>query len=406
MPVDPDDDLSDLTDDTGEEAAGGGPPPPRTPGPPVGWLELFFDLEFVASVIVFSNTLSRELSWENAAWVAGSFTLIWWTWLATTMLFNRHRADDGAQRALVLLLMFFVTLITAVVGNGAQEHRPAVAGLFGLILICLAGLYIHTERTRPDLQIFARHRRDPMLVAAALFVSSVPFTGWPALALRVAGFVALLYPAVRFSFRDVPGEPPIDHHHLVERVGLFTIIVLGEAFVKVALTAADGSLDNLDFEVLAMQFITAFSVWSLYFDDVPHAGLPLGTARPRVWIISHLPLHLAIVATAVGAGKLLSLQVGDEIPTKYAVVTTVPLALIFVSLALVASVSPRRPRLPLQAVRLGAAVALLVVGVLARVVEEIDVEDVAGLLGLVAAGAALLAARLRRNTTVPTDAPA
>jgi len=57
-----------------------------------------------------------------------------------------------------------------------------------------------------------------------------------------------------------PGEVGIDESHLVERLGLLTIIVCGESFVKVSLLAADGSLEESStLLVLSALFILVFS---------------------------------------------------------------------------------------------------------------------------------------------------
>ena len=47
---------------------------------PVGFLELFYDLVFVASTMVLSNEFTRDPSWQSAGLCALMFVLLWLLW--------------------------------------------------------------------------------------------------------------------------------------------------------------------------------------------------------------------------------------------------------------------------------------------------------------------------------------
>jgi low temperature requirement protein LtrA len=97
-----------------------------------------------------------------------------------------------------------------------------------------------------------------------------------------------------------PGLGPTDS--LVERFGLFTIIVLGEVVIGVVdgLSAAERDAKTIVTGMLALSM--GFGFWWIYFDLV-------GGRLPRAdrgalanWVMSHLPIALAI--TAAGAGMV------------------------------------------------------------------------------------------------------
>ena len=82
---------------------------------------------------------------------------------------------------------------------------------------------------------------------------------------------------------------------MVERFGLFTIIVLGEVVIGVVdgLTAADSDALTIATGLLAL--VIGFGFWWIYFDVV-------GRRMPRAegaagWIVGHLPITLAIAAS-------------------------------------------------------------------------------------------------------------
>src|SRR5206468_4958677 len=87
-------------------------------------------------------------------------------------------------------------------------------------------------------------------------------------------------------------SPAIDEHHLMERLGAFTIIVCGESFVKVAIAVSGNSVDGVDVVALAFQFVLTFALWASYFEDIPHAGLDQRRAGP--WLACHLVAQLGI----------------------------------------------------------------------------------------------------------------
>ena len=78
------------------------------PGP-VGWLELFYDLVFVAAVVTFSDAISFEPNVGRIGAVDAAFAAMFLVWVATTLHANRYRDDGAVQRALVLVQMVLLT---------------------------------------------------------------------------------------------------------------------------------------------------------------------------------------------------------------------------------------------------------------------------------------------------------
>ena len=98
---------------------------------------------------------------------------------------------------------------------------------------------------------------------------------------------------------------------LVERFGLFTIIVLGEVLVGVVggLTDAERDVETLATGLIAL--VIGFGLWWTYFDIV--ARRPPrddGSAFP-LWIVVHLPLTMSIAAAGAAMVSLVQ-HAGDE----------------------------------------------------------------------------------------------
>jgi len=366
----------------------------------VGWLELFYDLVFVAGIVTFSDAVSAEPELDVIAVVLGAFTAVWWIWLTTTLVANRFRDDDTVHRALILVQMVLLTLIALVVGDGVDEHEGMVALLYALLCIDVAVMHAREVDRAGALGALARARRNEYAVAALPFLAATFVDGPARYVLWGIGLATITVPAVAYRFGRVRDEAPVHEAHLVERLGLLTIIVCGESFVKVSLLASDGSLDQLDFIVLGALFVLVFSMWWSYFDDVPDAGLPRGVSRLGGWYAGHLFLQVCLVGVAVGYAKLLRLDLGDNVDFDKTALAVGPLIGVYLSLALIGACTRRVPVGPMLALRLGSAAALVPVAIVIWQVDWIKVDATAVLLAVFAMIHGALSAWLRKRTRV------
>jgi low temperature requirement protein LtrA len=367
------------------------------------WLDLFYDLVFVAAILILSSRFSHPPNDGEAVWFAGAFVSVWWIWLAMTMHANRFPVDDLAYRMLTLLQMFLVALVAIAASDGLHTHPEFVSVAYALLTLTVAITYERSARRPGEKAAFARSRTIEYSIAAAVFVVS----GFLPDALRVAAWAIGLAITIAPAIAHCTTAPPLAEKHLIARLGALTIIMCGEAFVKVALAADNSSFDDIDVVTAALEFILVFTVWANYFDDVPVAGAS-EEARPRsLWLFAHLVLHLGIIGVAVGVARFVTFHPGQDIPTDDVAGVAVPMAGIYVAMILIASVSRRRPIGPLVRLRIGGIVAVTAIVVLAEVAPWFDTYwsvSAFAVVGIVEA--ALEAVARRRTEIVPATAPA
>ena len=114
--------------------------------------------------------------------------------------------------------------------------------------------------------------------------------------------------------------------------------------MKVSLLAADGSLDGIDLIVLVTMFVFVFGVWWAYFDDVPAAGIrPCTAAHRRLAVRPPGPVQLALVASAVGYGKVLGFELGTTLTDDTSLLLTTPLVGVLARARADRRVQPARP---------------------------------------------------------------
>ena len=244
----------------------------------------------------WSRSATRSASSPNLGRIGAvdaAFAATWLIWLATTLHANRFRDDGAVQRALVLVQMLLLTVNAVAVGDGFDAHPAAHLG------------DVRVARDRRGSHVRARGARTRRRPSTGCVASQPVLRGrapdprrrvHPEAArvvLWVVGVALLTWPTLGFRFGRYGSVPPFDEQHFVERLGLLTIIVCGESFVKVSLLAADGSLDGIDLAVLVTMFVFVFGVWWGYFDDVPKAGLRPAT-DPRHRLAARAPAAAAL----------------------------------------------------------------------------------------------------------------
>jgi low temperature requirement protein LtrA len=270
----------------------------------VTWLELFFDLVFVAAVAQVGTHLRDDYSVAGLLRFSLLFVLIWWAWLGHTSFSTRFDTDDLVQRVLTWLQMFLVAVM-AINATGALDSRDSAgfAAAYSVMRLVLVGQYLRARGIRRARALTSRYAAS-CGVAAALWLTSaiVPpparFWLWAvALAIDVATPLVTTRHVV-----DVPH----DAAHLPERYGLFSIILMGESMVAV-MTGMEHqeywSVRAAASAILGMGLIVA--IWWCYFDGVGAVGVQIihskrDAIKFHVWSYAHLPLYLGIAVTGVG----------------------------------------------------------------------------------------------------------
>ena len=360
--------------------------------PPVGFLELFFDLVFVASTMILSNEFSQDPSWVLAGQCSLMFALLWLLWFHMTVLMNVERQDDLGQRGIVFALMFVIFVTTLVF-----VRRDSSTDLVGLGYIVA---FAHQRATKLDDPIgaWARSRRNRLLAAGVVMSIGVLTPDGPDAFLYGLAFLLLVVPTSLSSQAGRP-VPAIDSHHLSERAALLTLIVLGESLVKAALVISSGSIVFFDGVTLVVMFVILFGLYSTYFDDVPEAGIQPGALAGELWLLAHLILQLSIVALAVGISKFL--QVGDAgISSKAVVILMVAYIGIFSGLAFINVYDRRTPSFSTVGVHVGTAALAGVAGWLTLGINWIVPSVYLLFLAGLTVANALLSWQVRLRTTV------
>jgi low temperature requirement protein LtrA len=148
-----------------------------------------------------------------------------------------------------------------------------------------------------------------LLIVASAFLPDAPrlvvWTGF-----CIAWLVAIALVGRLTVTRE--GLPPTDS--LVERFGLFTIIVLGEVIFGVVDGLSTPDRDGVVIATGTIALVIGFGFWWIYFDLVGRR-LPRNDGGPLVtWMLSHLPITLSIAAAGAAMVSLIGHADDDRTP--------------------------------------------------------------------------------------------
>ena len=212
--------------------------------------------------------------------------------------------------------------------------------------------------------------------------------------------VLLVVPVLVDRFDQGVDRPASNLEHLAERLAALTTIVLGESFIRVALTGSGRHLYEINFIIVCLEFVIVCSLWIAYFDDVGVAGMPQGRRRQRWWLVGHLPLHIGIIGTAIGLGAFATLRQSNDLTDVDIRLLTAPLVLAFVSLCAIGLCSSRVPKMPLLVERLVTAAIIVVVAYVTWYSPQVTIQEGVALFGVVAIAYVMISHELLRRSEV------
>jgi low temperature requirement protein LtrA len=338
-------------------------------------LELLFDLTFVVAVSQVSAQLAHGISagdaWSDLAGYAMVFFAIWWAWMNFTWFASAYDTDDVPYRLFTLIQMAGVLVLAAGVPAAfSSQNFFAVTIGYLIMRIGLVAQWLRAAIENPA------GRTTALRYAIGVSLVQVGWVSRLALPPSLGGWSFIILAAADLSvplWAERTGMSSWHPHHIAERYGLFTIIVLGESVAASTIGVQRGlsthGVSAALVTIAAAGLVLLFGLWWLYFLKPFGAGLAAHRGRSFPWGYGHYFVFASLAA--VGAG--LEVAVGDAsshsaisrpgVAFAIAIPVAVYLALLYVLSSMVA-VGPRPSPVPSAiAVVLVLAIPLAVPGV-------------------------------------------
>jgi low temperature requirement protein LtrA len=346
--------------------------PTDEPHRTVSSLELLFDLTFVVAIASITEELAHSIAGghtlQGIVPFLQVFFAIWWAWMNFTWFASAYDTDDVPYRLLTAMQMVGVLVLAAGVPAAVNDNDYLAVTLGYLIMrIALVAQWLRAAIEHPA------GRGTALRYATGIVVLEV---GWLLrLILAESGllpeasllpiYVSLVLLELAVPVWAERLQPTTWHpHHIVERYGLFTIILLGES----VLAASSGVKGALEAEGVSASFVTIavagltllFALWWLYFLEPAGAGLARRRDRFTLWGYGHYGIFAALAALGAGL-KVAVEQSGHHVvvsPVVAGYAVAIPVGLFLVLLWAVNA--PIVTRLTIRpAVMLGGAAVIL-----------------------------------------------
>jgi low temperature requirement protein LtrA len=278
------------------------------------WLELFFDLVFVAAIAQLSSSLAGEPTAAGLARFAGLFVVVWWVWVELTTYADRFDSDDLFHRLAMLLAMLLAVGLAAAVPGAFRGHTAPFAIAYALLKGEQLLLYERARRQVPEARsLYGRYVLAGSL-SAGLWLGSLMFAGAARYGLWAVAILAEM--AAPWLSVGAARAAPTNVSHLPERFGTFLLIVLGESVANLVGAATQRPWTVALGVVLAAAFATIAAMWWISFNTIDHAFVRRGHLATLGYIYLQLPLVAGIAAASAGLHRgILAAAGAGAIPT-------------------------------------------------------------------------------------------
>jgi len=273
------------------------------------WYELFFDLVFVVVVAISAHQIEADPSWSAVLILLLLFFPLWWAWVNLMITNNLYGVRFPAIGVLVVAAMPGPAAMAIAISGGIERDGWLYAAGAAWIRLVLLVMWLIPYSKRVISVPLWRVIVYNLTTAAVWMISiAVPapyqYILW---ALAVAAELVLLAARGGFSYQ-VYEQASVAHG--LERVGLFVVIVIGEAVylgitgLAAHPTVAGGAAAMFGFLVCAL-LARAFFRWGA---PTAEAGLvaaqrakSFGAMRDVIMYLPYLLVAaLSLIAASIG----------------------------------------------------------------------------------------------------------
>ena len=268
-------------------------------------LELFFDLCFVVAIaqagMQLVHSVAEGHAGEGILNYAMVFFAIWWAWMNFTWFASAYDNDDALYRVVTLIQIAGVLVLAAGVSRAFEDHDFLLVWLgYAIMRFALIAQWLRAARAAEggERTMALRYAGGVLLCQLGWLGLFLPEAArpWVFLVMAIAELCVPVYAEKDFTTSWHP-------HHISERFGLFTIIVLGET-IAAATVAVKSGVDEHDAlnELLPIAtggLLIVFSAWWIYF-AVPIHGHLRSNRQSFLWGYGHYLIFAS--AAAIGAG--------------------------------------------------------------------------------------------------------
>ncbi|MBO9625112.1 MAG: low temperature requirement protein A [Microbacterium sp.] len=342
---------------------------PRDPSQPhrvASSLELFFDLVFVVAVSTASVQLHLALAEGEFVHGITSYAMvffaIWWAWMNFTWFATSFDTDDWLYRVTTIVQMSGVLILAAGIPQAFQGDFTIPVIGYVVMRCAMIAQWLRASRAAEGPLRSATVRYAAGIGAVQLLW--ILFLFLPTGPIQLVAFVVFALIEISVPvFAEYRHQTPWHPHHITERYGLFTLIVLGESLLASAnaIIEALGEAESLAplIGLSVLTLVVTASLWWIYFWP-PHHRAITTFARSLRYGYTHYFVFAAAAAFSAGIEVELAVLThhSDISAVAAAMTVSVPIAIFLFGIWFVA-IRDNADRVVNTVIPVGALVVLL-----------------------------------------------
>jgi low temperature requirement protein LtrA len=137
------------------------------------WLELFFDLVFVAAIANPGVLLHDDHTLRGAAIFAGLLATVWWAWISFSYFADLFDDDSTFHRIVQLAAMLGAAVLAVTLSDGVAADSHVFALAYAAMFVLLTALYALMGNAVPQARELCRWYTAGSGLGAALWGLSV-----------------------------------------------------------------------------------------------------------------------------------------------------------------------------------------------------------------------------------------
>jgi low temperature requirement protein LtrA len=272
----------------------------------ISWLELFYDLIYVIAISKITHILSLQLNVHGFLDYFYMLGLIYWGWLNGSAHHDLLGANDVRT---IFLTIWQIVILSALI---VTLNSPAESIYFNTTVVILIMQFYITylwwseaiyDKSSMNLNLYYT---VIYLIAFALIFSTF-FLQQPYL--RIIFYIALILNYLPPYFENKALKEKRFEYRLtnsmVERLGLFTIILLGEVILDVI--NGISKFQNLTFYhwlLFIICIFIVFTLWFIFFGMISDKKVKKGYIKNNIYALLFLPVAISLGIIGVAFEKL------------------------------------------------------------------------------------------------------
>jgi low temperature requirement protein LtrA len=276
----------------------------------VSWLELFYDLVYVIAIARITHHFALHVSINGFLEYISLFILIFWGWLNGSLYHDLH-GNEGLRTRLMTLWQMMIIAALAITIDQSPERR------YENITIVLMVMQLYITYLWWAVGFYDRsHRRYNLpytiLYLAALALMALSFVVPHAWLKLIIPLVLICNYAPPFISKVLLTRDRMELNlssSMVERMGLFTIIVFGEVVLGVVTgISKTGAEDFNDLFNFALALSIVFMLWWLFFTLIANRKVKPGFVRATFLELLYIPALISLGLIAVSFSSFFDLH--------------------------------------------------------------------------------------------------